>query len=304
MKLHNRVIRPGFWTDTELIEHLSVSGRLYYMGLVQLADDSGCLFDDALAHKIHLFPGDDDVTRQDIAAWRDTLVRLGKAIAYTANGRACLYLKNFHRHQKLRSPAPPEVPLPPWVQWEPSDEPRRTGRYIISAPYGQHTVTVPSPYGDQPEPEPEPEEREEEACAQETKPDETAADETKEAKTAALDLAKRAFPNWFMGGADSGAVCQIWVYADQLGWPAMLVLMRHLDRVSRTRSPNHALTIAESWVLAGVNCAEAAENMIKAHSYSARASPGSSRRVVEFDDSPVYDADGNVIDYGKLENGL
>src|SRR5690625_2820283 len=122
VRLHNRVIRPGFWTDTELIRNLSLSGRVYYMGLVQLAENSGCLEDDSLAHKIHLFPGDADVTPEVIEGWRDKLVELGKLISYEANGKRLLFLKNFHKHQQLRKPAAPDLPLPPWVTWNPPYE--------------------------------------------------------------------------------------------------------------------------------------------------------------------------------------
>ena len=43
MRLHSRLVKEGFWTDTELIRELPLEGRLFYLGLIQLADDSGCL---------------------------------------------------------------------------------------------------------------------------------------------------------------------------------------------------------------------------------------------------------------------
>src|SRR5690606_32876054 len=75
---------------------------------------------------------------------------------------ACLFLRNFHKHQKLRSPAPPGVPLPPWVTWTPSQQARRSGTYTVGSPNeppegpekeideppGDHSSTVQAPYGD------------------------------------------------------------------------------------------------------------------------------------------------------------
>ena len=155
MRLHNRIIKASFWTDTDLLRHLDRDGRMFYIGLIQLADDSGCLEDDLLAFKIHLYPADMDVDLDFIQKHRDRLVELGKLIPYTSEGKQCLYLKNFHKHQSLRSPAPPSVPLPEWITWEPGETARSSGKYIVSEPYGDRTVTVSSPYGDQPEPEPE-----------------------------------------------------------------------------------------------------------------------------------------------------
>ena len=149
MRMHNRIIKAAFWTDTELIRHLDRDGRMFYIGLIQLADDSGCLEDDLLAFKIHLYPADMDVDLEFLQRYRDKLIELGKLIPYEAEGKKCLYLKNFHKHQSLRSPSPPEVPLPPWITWQPAETPRSAGRYIVGDPYGHRTVTVRSPYGDQ-----------------------------------------------------------------------------------------------------------------------------------------------------------
>jgi len=137
---------------------------MFYIGLVQLADDSGCLEDDLLAFKIHLYPADMDVDLDFIRKHRDRLVEMGKVIPYTAAGKKCLYLKNFHKHQSLRSPAPPNIPLPEWITWEPGETARSSGKYVVNESYGDRTVTVSSRYGDQPEPEPErePEEKEKE----------------------------------------------------------------------------------------------------------------------------------------------
>lgn len=131
MRLHNRQIKASFWTDTELIQALPPTGRLFYIGLFMLADDSGCLEDDLLAMKILLFPGDESLQVSALSEYRKVLVRLGKLTPYLQSGKACLFLKNFHKHQVLKTPAAPTVPLPGWIRWEPYESNKRVGKYVV-----------------------------------------------------------------------------------------------------------------------------------------------------------------------------
>lgn len=131
MRLHNRQVKADFWRDTEIISAFSIPGRMFYQGLWHLADDSGCLENDILSFKLHLFPLDNDITPDIIQEWVDKLIQMGKAIPYEAEGKKCLYLKNFHKHQTLKNPAPPTVPLPPWITWQPYRSNSRAGKYII-----------------------------------------------------------------------------------------------------------------------------------------------------------------------------
>lgn len=131
MRLHNRQVKASFWNDTDLIKNLTRDGRMFYQGLWQLADDSGCIDDDAFAWKIHLFPGDFDITDKTLTEFRNKLVEMKKLISYEADGKKCLYIKNFHKHQTLKTPAPPETPLPEWIEWQPYKSNPRTGKYII-----------------------------------------------------------------------------------------------------------------------------------------------------------------------------
>lgn len=133
MKLHNRQIKASFWTDPDLLQW-SRDKRWFYMGLVQLADDSGCLEDSSFAFKIQLFPSpvDADITTDIIEKWRDELVEAGKLIRYESAGKQCLYIANFHKHQALKNCPAPDVPLPPWLQWEPYKSNERSGKYIVN----------------------------------------------------------------------------------------------------------------------------------------------------------------------------
>lgn len=158
MRLHNRQVKAAFWTDPELLQ-LTRDKRMFYQGLWQLADDSGCLEDSPFAFKIQIYPSpvDNDITSEVLAGWRDEFIDMKKVIPYEAEGKKCLFLVNFHKHQALRSPAPPDVPLPPWVEWKPGEKPKAPGKFVVYEPDINRTETVRTPYDMQPEPEVEPE---------------------------------------------------------------------------------------------------------------------------------------------------
>lgn len=132
MRLHNRQVKAAFWTDTELIRLLDLPGRMFYEGLWQLADDSGCLEYDILAFKIQLFPADNEITEDTISCWVQKLIDAKKLIPYEACEKKCLFLKNFHKHQVLKNCPLPDVPLPLWITFESYRSNDRQGRYIVN----------------------------------------------------------------------------------------------------------------------------------------------------------------------------
>lgn len=131
MRLHNRQVKAGFWNDSELLKHFNRDGRLFYQGLWHLADDSGCIENDPFGYKIHLFPGDIDITPEILASYRDKLISLNKLIKYSVNGKEYLYIKNFHEHQKIKNSNKPTIPLPKWISWEPYNSNPYSGKYIV-----------------------------------------------------------------------------------------------------------------------------------------------------------------------------
>ncbi|WAH35014.1 DnaD domain protein [Alicyclobacillus dauci] len=133
MQLHNRQIKATFWKDPELVQWPR-DLRWFYEGLIQLADDSGCLEDSPFAFKLELYPSptDSDVTVEVIEGWRDHLVSTGKLVPYTSGNKQCLYLYNFQKHQVLKSPQQPDVPLPEWIEWAPYDSNPRAGKYTVN----------------------------------------------------------------------------------------------------------------------------------------------------------------------------
>jgi hypothetical protein len=134
MKLHNRQIKASFWTDTEMIQNFTLEERLFYIGLWQMADDSGCVENDPYAFKLFLFPLNEEVTIETLVTWTKKLIEKQKLTTYQSQGKDGLYLANFHKHQTIKNPQPPEVPLPPWITWKPYKSNPRTGRYEIRAP--------------------------------------------------------------------------------------------------------------------------------------------------------------------------
>lgn len=122
MRLHNRLIKADLWTSTDLIRTLGDPlGLQLYQGMIQIADDAGCLLDDELAWKILLFPGF-DIDMSKLRKYADALIEADKLVAYECDGKKYLWLKNFHKHQSLDYPCPPEYPLPDWIEWCPGEK--------------------------------------------------------------------------------------------------------------------------------------------------------------------------------------
>jgi DnaD/phage-associated family protein len=133
MRLHNRQLKASFFNDPDLLQWPR-DKRFFYAGLIQIADDSACLEDSSFSFKLLIFPSpkDADITIEQLSIWRDEFIAEKKLVSYISEGKKCLYLSNFHKHQKLKSPSPPTVPLPEWVAWIPTKSNQNAGKYIIN----------------------------------------------------------------------------------------------------------------------------------------------------------------------------
>ncbi|QTL99879.1 hypothetical protein GM661_00395 [Iocasia frigidifontis] len=78
-----------------------------------------------------LFPLD-NIDIDEIENWTNILKELGKLIPYSFQKKDYYYIKNFHKHQSLRSPGKPELPLPKWIEYIPNPKPYQSGGYIIN----------------------------------------------------------------------------------------------------------------------------------------------------------------------------
>jgi hypothetical protein len=134
VRLRNRTINAEFWTDPELLRWHR-DKRATYEGLWCLCEDSGCLEDDAFGWKLAIWPSplDSDITVEVLQQWRDEMVADGKLIAYEADGKKYVYLKNFHQYQRPRNPQSPNLPLPSFVTWECNDKDTRKGHYVLTS---------------------------------------------------------------------------------------------------------------------------------------------------------------------------
>ena len=89
-----RNIKPGFFTDAELVE-CEFWERLLFAGLWTLADREGRLEDRAKQIKIHLFPADD----VDVEAGISALADHDLIIRYDVLGKRYIQIRSFGKHQ-------------------------------------------------------------------------------------------------------------------------------------------------------------------------------------------------------------
>lgn len=90
-----RNIKPGFFINEELVS-LPFSTRLLFIGLWTIADREGRLEDRPMKIKMAVFPADD----VDVEAGLQELAAKGLIIRYLAEGKKCIEMPNFAKHQK------------------------------------------------------------------------------------------------------------------------------------------------------------------------------------------------------------
>ena len=131
MKLHTRLVKAEFWTDSKLLSQCTLEEQIAFQSLWFITEDSGCVEDDPFAWKVLVFPSREQITTDLLTCWRDKFVQLGLVIAYQVNGKAYLFVTNFHKYQPLRNAAAPQVPVFEAITFEASENPRRGGKYIV-----------------------------------------------------------------------------------------------------------------------------------------------------------------------------
>ena len=110
-----RTVKPEFWLDKK-IRAVSRDARLLFIGLWNLADDSGLYRADPIIIKAQLFPADDLDAKPLLRELEDQ----GLIRTYAANDEEYLCVFNFLKHQRIDKPSPPRYPLPPEEVDEPS----------------------------------------------------------------------------------------------------------------------------------------------------------------------------------------
>lgn len=98
-----RSIDPSFWDDPD-IATLSRDERLLLIGMItSCADDEGRLLADPGYLRKRVFGYDDDVSKQDVQAWRDNVCAKCRNVKlYSAEGQAYLCFLNWQEYQSIR----------------------------------------------------------------------------------------------------------------------------------------------------------------------------------------------------------
>lgn len=95
-----RQIKPEFWKDDK-VGQLTAQQKLLFIGLWMLADGEGRLYNRPVIIKAELFAYDDKLTFKHVESDLVRLHELGLVLLYQAEGKQCIAVNNFHKHQKL-----------------------------------------------------------------------------------------------------------------------------------------------------------------------------------------------------------
>jgi hypothetical protein len=123
--LKRRMITPDLFADPDLEP---ASKRVLFVGMLSMAEDSGCLEWKAGLLKALILPFD-PATVADVQGWMDELTAAGRAWTYQREGRTYAFLPDFPRWQGrlIRWGAPDTVPLPSGITFTPSEVKERRG---------------------------------------------------------------------------------------------------------------------------------------------------------------------------------
>lgn len=101
-----RTLKPDFWTDEKVVE-VGFEARLFFVGMLNFADDAGNLQRSAKKLKMQIFPAD----TIDCEPLIQSLIDIGLVIEYSVNGDKFLHIKGFCKHQKINRPSASNIPL-------------------------------------------------------------------------------------------------------------------------------------------------------------------------------------------------
>lgn len=116
-----RSIKPDFWTSEQVME-CSPIARLLFVGMWNFADDHGRLPANPKTIKAQIFPGDEDITSENVRRMIDELSTNRLIRIYVVDDKQFLFITGWH-HQKIDKRQEAKYPEPP-----PEDSPnvRRT----------------------------------------------------------------------------------------------------------------------------------------------------------------------------------
>lgn len=109
-----RSIKPEFWTSEQVMD-CSRDARVLFIGLWNFCDDAGRHKNSARQIKALIFPGDDDMSVDDVRRLIDELSANRLLTLYDAAGEQYLEISGWH-HQKIDRPKPSKIPPPDEVE--------------------------------------------------------------------------------------------------------------------------------------------------------------------------------------------
>lgn len=103
-----RIIDPDYFLDEE-VSSVSPLARILYVGLWTICDDNYATLPYREQWiKVQILPYEN---KADVSKLLDELIEIGKVIPFKASdGLKYLYLKNFHKHQRIDKPSKPKYP--------------------------------------------------------------------------------------------------------------------------------------------------------------------------------------------------
>jgi hypothetical protein len=119
-----RTVKPEYWSSEQVMS-VSRNSRLLFIGLWNFVDDAGRCVDSAKTVKAQVFPGDDDVSSENVRGMLDELSSKDLILKYEVDGRAYLQVTGWH-HQKIDRPRPSKHPPP-----NSTNDPRRLATDLI-----------------------------------------------------------------------------------------------------------------------------------------------------------------------------
>lgn len=145
-----RSIKPDFWTSEQVMACSPVT-RLLFIGMWNFADDHGRLPANPKTIKAQVFPGDEDITSENVRRMVDELSTNGLVMLYEVDNKQYLLITGW-RHQKIdkrqdaRFPDPPRTfderstNAPRWVSTDRIGADTNEVRKKDAAPSGAHSA--------------------------------------------------------------------------------------------------------------------------------------------------------------------
>lgn len=132
MKLYSRQVKGDFFSDVNLLKSFTAEERFMLLGLLMIAEDSGCLEDNMAVLKALVFPLDSQLSESRLNSIRNKYIEAGELVRYKVEERHCLYIKNFREWTNIPQPRKSSFPLPVWIKWRQQRNNSNRGRYIVN----------------------------------------------------------------------------------------------------------------------------------------------------------------------------